>query len=160
MPLTASVTHNRPPAMPEPRIGALSNWDRWSLIVESIAQLLADGERSALGQALTQLARLPIEEQTRYRRAALVATMPIAAPAYVDDAHCAAIHKACEVWQGHGDDRVTRVLAGRMFVAWQAWAFRYLEAAIDGTIPQRIVSQRAETLRQLIAPSETKGGVQ
>lgn len=159
MPLTASVTHNQPPAMPERRAGALSNGDRWSAIVESIADLLCAGDRAAQHLPMRHLSQLDREEQTRYRRAALVAVMPIAAPAFVEDCQHAAIHKACEVWQGHGDDRISRVLAGRMFVAWQAWAFRYLEAALDGTIPQRIVSERADTLRQLIAPTETKGGV-
>lgn len=147
------VSHNRvPPHMPEPRIGALTNDQRWSYIVESVAQLLADGDRAAQGLRVLPFSLLSEEDRQAYRRHALAGVMPVAYPEFVEACQQAAIHRACEVWDGDGDRPVSRALAGRMRKAW-AWGFTYLHSALSNAIPDRQVKARAREFDALLSPA-------
>lgn len=159
MPLHA-VSHN-PQPMPQ-RIGALTNDQRWSHIVDSIAQLMADGDRMAHGLPALDFKRLPKFERDVYRQYAMAGVMPVAHPELVEDARTAAIHRACEAWSGDANDpiEVSPSLAQRMRFAWGR-AFTFMDAAIDGVIHPREVARRASSLRLIAAPTvATKGRIQ
>jgi hypothetical protein len=140
-------------------IGALSNDQRWTYIVESIAQLLADGDRAAQGLPVLSFSKLSEEDRQTYRRHALAGVIPVAYPEFVESCQQAAIHRACEVWEGDGGRPVSRATAGRMRKAW-TWGFLYLSAALSATVPDRQVIQRARELNTILAPRDAIGGVQ
>lgn len=147
--MQTAVSHS-PEPMPQ-RIGPLTNDRRWALIVDAIAELLANGDRAAKGLPVVGFTALSDEDQDRYRRYALAGTIPVAYPNFYAACQHAAMHRACEVWEGDGG-HVSRAIAGRMWKAW-AWGFSYFQAALDATIPDRQVVQRDRELKQLIAPS-------
>ena len=142
--------------MPPTRLGALSNAERWSLIVDNIAVLLADGDRAAKGLSVSHFHRLPKEEQAVYLRHALIGAMPLMAPEFVEDCREAAILRACEAYQGDSGDVVPRKLAGHMRRAWN-WALPYMRGCLDGTVSVSEVVHKSSELKLILAPEAPKG---
>lgn len=153
--LTDSVTPQSAPPRQEPptlpRIGALSDPQRWALIVEAIAQHLADGDRASRGLPVVHFARLSEEEQAVYRRHAFVAVLPVRHPDYVQQAREAALLRACELWEGASGREPSRGVVVRMQQAW-AWAWAVYDAALDGTLHERQIRMRANLLKLIAAP--------
>lgn len=140
--------------MPPPsrHLGALSDADRWQLVVENIAELLADGDRAAKGLPVGRFHQLPADEQAYYRRHALIGAMPLMAPEFVAECRDAAILRAAEAYLGDAGDLVPPKCAARMRAAW-IWGSIFYNGCLDGTVPPANVVHKASELRLIVAPT-------
>ena len=148
------LNHRIPEAddMPLPILGALSTAKRWEMICDGIAEVMSEGDRAARGLPSVRFSKLPQGEQNIYLRAALEACMRFVSPDLCNQARDSAILRACQVWQGDGDDPVSPAIARRMRTAWIHGMVRY-HAALDGTHDPAGVAERASELALIIAPN-------